>query len=237
MGRQSLDALRRTVTVDWKAAREQDSRQHLIAVARQGNAETVAQQSRRMGIPPSVEQYANAPGNPNIDAVKLPGPIVFIYDYRREIAEFTLGALYKASPVRSGLYLQSHMIWLNGRPVEYLPAQLDQSDEIMIANPVPYARRLEIGKTKSGRDFVLQVPNRIYEHVAKQIVLPRYRNVARVTFGYATLPDSYKVKGRLSSHYGTGKSAGARGGGVMRKRNQKPGEPIRAPAIFIEAFA
>jgi hypothetical protein len=100
------------------------------------------------------------------------------------------------------------------------------TDEIMIANPAPYARRLEIGKTEAGRDFLVSVPNRIYERVAKRKLIPRYRNVAKIAFGYVSLPKAYATKAGLGSHYKTG-------GGLLRKRRQKAGTPIRYPAIFI----
>ena len=40
------------------------------------------------------------------------------------------------------------------------------ASEYVFLNTVPYARKIEIGKTESGRDFVIQVPNRIYERTA-----------------------------------------------------------------------
>lgn len=236
MSRQSLEALRRVVTVDWPQANEREAKVFLVQRARADNEKTLAEQTARAGVRPDVMAYANTPGNTNIETVRLPGPIVHRYDYRREIVEVGLGALYKASPVQKGDYVQNHHVYVNGVRVESLPQKLAEDAEVMISNPVPYSRRIEIGKTKSGRDFVLQVPNRIYERVAKQVLARRYGNVARITFGYVDLPGAYTTLGRLSSHYGTGRKPGKRGGGVMRKRQQKPGTKVRAPAIFIEAL-
>jgi hypothetical protein len=55
--------------------------------------------------------------------------------------------------------------------------------EVVISNPVPYARKIEIGKTRSGRPFVIQVPPRIYERAAMAL-RSKYRNVASIRFTY-----------------------------------------------------
>src|SRR5436190_17637277 len=99
----------------------------------------------RSGPPPMWEAYANRPGNSNLESVILPGPIVYRYRYATEIAEVALTALQRLSPVRSGRYAKSHTIYVNGQPVARAPKTLTQ--EIVISNPVPYARKIEIGKT------------------------------------------------------------------------------------------
>lgn len=241
MSRQSLDALRNTLTVQWPRELDEEARRFLIKTATEGNARTLQEQAARAGFPPDHTVYVNRPGNQVVESVQLPGPIVYEYDYRREIALVALQELIVASPTRSGDYALSHTLYLNGQPVEDLPAQLAQTDEIMIANTVPYSRRLEVGKTKSGRDFVLQVEPRIYERVAKGILMPRFGNSARITYTFRELPDAYRAKARLSSHYQTTAFGGlgrrSRKGGKLhlRKRDQR-GEVVRAPVILITSF-
>jgi len=235
MSRASLAALRQTLTVTWPQGDEAAARELLVRVARESTARIVKEQAGRAGVQPAVETYANQVGNKALETVKLPGPIVSAFDYRREIAKVALEELRKASPVDSGAYRDSHMLYLNGGEIDQLPMILGPGDDIAITNPVPYARRIEVGKTKSGRAFVLKVEPNVYERTLKRIILPKYRNAANLTFGYLTLPSGHIVKGKLSSHYGTGKAPGPRGGGTMRKRRQRRGEPVRAPAIFIEA--
>lgn len=228
MSRQSLAALRRTVEVQWKGQSQEQARDLLVRTARAGHAETMQRQRARAGFAPDFDVYVNRPGNENLPAVKLPGPIVYRYRYLREIVEYALGELYRASPVQSGRYVQSHTVFVNGQPVEALPDPLPPSAEVMIANPVPYARRLEIGKTKAGRDFVLQVEPRIYERVAKGALRRRFGKNAEIEFTYVTLPGSIRAKGALASHYRTGE-------GRMRKRNQRK-DVVRTPAIIIRAI-
>ncbi|MEI9804104.1 MAG: hypothetical protein WDN48_06070 [Pseudolabrys sp.] len=83
-------------------------------------------------------------------------------------------------------------------------AEVDPGAEIPIAeqyifiNTVPYARRIEIGKTKSGRDFVVSVPNRIYERTA-QDAKARFNNIAKIQFNYLELEGSYRINGKMQS--------------------------------------
>jgi hypothetical protein len=226
-GSPALQAFRRTVTVDWKKGMEADAKALLIRTARQGHAEIM----RRQGNP-AFEVYANRPGNTNIESVVLPGPIVYKYSNIKSIVEVALDELRKASPVVSGDYVRSHMLFVNGVAVNVLPETVKPSDEIMIANPVPYARKIEIGKTKTGRDFVVQVPNRIYERVAKSALIPRYRNVAAITFGYVTLPDAYRYKKDNAAR----SWLAAKGRWYVSPKQRKDrvkGAVVQSPAIFI----
>ena len=235
MARRAIQALRRTVTVAWPSATERDAKARLIQVAREGHAKIMAD-ARSRGSEPEWDAYANEPGNPRLESVVLPGPIVYRYRYVRDVVIAALDELRRASPVQSGDYVRSHMVFVGGVPVEVVPQVLRSDQAIWISNPVPYARRLEIGKTKSGRSFVLQVPDRIYQRVVTQKLRPRYGNLARISFDYVTLPDSHVISGGLSSHYRTTEQRRSYLAPriVMRKRYQKPGDAVRAPAIVIE---
>lgn len=230
MASAALQAFRRTITVAWPKKGQEEAQKLLVRVAREGNAKIIAEQTARAGYPPEVEAYANTPGNRNLDSVKLPGPIVFRYRYHREILSAALEELRKASPVISGLYRDSHTVFVNGIPIAGVPASLKPGDEIFIANPVPYSRRLEVGLTESGRAFVLQVEPNIYGRVMRNVLIPRYRRVAKISLTYVTIPGAYIIKGRLPSHY-------IAKGGVRRRRRQQVGAPVRAPAILISLLA
>lgn len=227
--------IRRIVTVDWQRHQEAQAKALLIAVAREGHRRIMADQAAR-GSVPSFEAYANRPGRP-IEQVILPGPIVYLYRLElRRLVEFILDELRKASPVVSGDYVRGHTLFVNGVAQDHVPVDLSPSDELYIANPVPYARRIEVGRTKSGRSFVMQVPPRIYERVAKQLVISKFRDQAKITFGYVTLIDAVTVTGGLQKrtpYYGTGK-IGPRGGGRRVKRRQRVGSKVPSPAIFIK---
>jgi hypothetical protein len=230
MSSRALQAFRRTVTVTWRDEQKAGATAHLLKTARDGHAEIM----RRQGNP-QFEAYANRPGNTNLESVVLPGPIVYKYSNLREMVQFALDELRKASPPGSGEYVRMHMLFVNGVPVDVLPVDIKPSDEIMIANPVAYARKLEIGKTKSGRDFLVSVPNRIYERVVKNRLIPRYRNVAKITFGYATLPDAARyAKDNKRRHWLTNKARWYYQPGKAKDRLR--GMAIRSPCIIISAL-
>lgn len=225
----SLAAVRKMVTVQVPNDLRDRGKAFLISTAKNGIASILNEQTVAVGVRPAVEVYANSPGNSNLETVKLPGPIVALFDHRAAIVKDALTFLRMASPVQSGAYRNNHLILLNGTQVDMLPANLKRTDTITIVNPLPYARRLEIGKTESGRDFVLQVPNRIYERVAKSKLIPKYKNVASVIFGYQELSGAHVIQGKMASHY-VAKS------GKSRKRRSNKGQAVQAPAIFIKSL-
>jgi hypothetical protein len=231
----ALQALRHRVTVEWPKIADDEARKLLVRTAREGHERIMHEQTARAGFAPQWEAYANTPANTNLETVKLPGPIVYRYRYINEIVFEAVKALQDASPVDSGEYKNSHFVWVNREKVNLeRAADLNRGDELFIANTVPYSRRLEVGKTDSGRDFVIQVEPHIYERVA-EMLKAKYQNtnergVAAITFNYVTLPNAWVIKGRLGPKYRlpTGK---------FRKRRQQIGDRVRAPAIFIEPLS
>lgn len=90
------------------------------------------------------------------------------------------------SPFVSGGYRDGHTLYADGEPL--MPAadvsedsRLPEAREFSFTNTVPYARKIEFGKTQSGRDFVVQVPNRIYERLA-EAARERFRGAAEISF-------------------------------------------------------
>src|SRR5690242_19930195 len=124
---QALQAIRRVVTVDWPKNAEQRARSHLVAVAKAGHATIMAEQTARGGSPPEFDAYADTPGNRNLESVKA--VIVYRYRYLRELVAVALQELRAASPVVSGLYRDSHTLFINGLPVTGAPPNLRAGDE------------------------------------------------------------------------------------------------------------
>jgi len=223
----ALQALRRKVTIDWPQQIQTDGKALLLRAAREGHARIMREQTARAGVIPEFDAYANNPGNDNLDSVRLPGPIVYRYRYRREVMLAAKELLEKGSPVDSGAYKRSHARYDDRQPTSW-NAPMRPGVSILISNPVPYARRLEIGKTESGRNFLISKPNRLYERTAKQLQA-RYRNVAKITFGFVTLPGAHVIKGGLGASYSAG--------GRRRQRRQRKGSEAPSPAIFIEMIS
>lgn len=88
-----------------------------------------------------------------------------------EMLRWIASELMARSPVVSGTYRSAHTLFADGAEVGSAEdvaagAAIPDAAEYVFVNPEPYARKIEVGKTRAGRDFVLQVPNRIYERTA-----------------------------------------------------------------------
>jgi hypothetical protein len=211
-----IQLIRRIVTVEWPKEIESDSKALLIDTARNGHKRIMADAAAK-GLQPNWEAYANTPGNSNLETVRLPGPIVYNYRYLVDLIEFALDELRRQSPVDSGNYKRSHTVYVNDQPVgDTIPSTISAGDRIYIANPVPYARRLEIGRTRAGRAFLIQVPNRIYERVT-QMTQAEGKGRAKIKMGYVDL--------------GVGTLRRSSG----RRRHRQAGAAIKSPAIFFQA--
>jgi len=216
------------VTIEWSQRSEEQARQLLIRTARQGHVRIMREQTARSGSVPTYKAWANTPANTNIATVEAPGPIVYEYYYSAEIVKEALKMLRDMSPHESGEYKRSHGLWIDGLPVKP-DTPLRPEHEIFISNTVDYARRLEVGRTTSGRTFTIQKKfSHIYERATKRLNA-KYEDVAHIYFNYVELPKAWEIKGRLPPFYmlPTGKK---------RKRRQNVGEMVRAPAIFIELY-
>ncbi len=112
------------------------------------------------------------------------GLIVVDWDIVGDVLVWIGETLRERSPFRSGRYRDSHTLFADGVEVD-IGGQVPQASEYVFLNPVPYARKIEIGQTRSGRAFVIQVPNRIYERTAAD---------ARARFGnVASIKDTYRA--------------------------------------------
>lgn len=106
--------------------------------------------------------------------------IVYRFVDMQGVVTFALATLWEMSPVGSlhdehpGLYRDSHMVFIDGQVVKdvsgWRPGQ-----QINIANPVPYARKIEVGHMK------VNVPPHVYER-AQPVISERFGNVVAVRF-------------------------------------------------------
>lgn len=122
--------------------------------------------------------------------------------------------LVARSPRRSGDYIRGHKLYADGQEIDDA-SKAPNASEYVFANTVPYARKIEIGKTESGRSFVIQVEPRIYERVA-QDARSRFGNTASIKFAYRTISDAYSLR----------RSAG-------RGKARRAGAAVQSPAIIV----
>lgn len=183
----STKLIRRIVTIDWPDKAKADGKQLLLKTAYAGHDRIMAD-ARSRGFEPYWEAYANRPGNSNLESVVIPGPIVYSYRYLSDLIQFALDELRRQSPADSGKYKRSHTVYVNDVPIGgMVPKTIQPGDKIYIANPVPYARRLEIGRAQHGaRPFLISVPNRIYYRVT-EMTKTEAKGRAKIRGGYVDL--------------------------------------------------
>lgn len=146
--------------------------------------------------PLTFTRWVDGVQNAQEEAVKAGGVIVYEYNRYDLVAEWVLNTLRQRSPVKSGTYVLSHTLFLNGQEVPDLKTW-KRGDEITITNLVPYARKIEIG-TAHGKPIKLSVSPHIYERTAQE-ARRVYRDIAKIEFTYRGVDGGSFVKASLKS--------------------------------------
>lgn len=143
-----------------------------------------AQHARVLGaVPPKTVTVDGARGAKLESVNPDQGIIIAEWQLVGEVVQWIAETLKRRSPVQSGRYRSHHILYADG--VEVLASEdVKPAREYIFLNPVPYSRKIEIGKTKEGRPFVIQVENRIYDRTAKDAAA-RFGNIAKIRATYA----------------------------------------------------
>jgi hypothetical protein len=129
-------------------------------------------------IPPRTVTVDGSQGA-SLESVRpVGGSIIVEWEVVSDVLAWIGQSLRDRSPVVSGKYRDAHTLFADSVEVPF-GQQIPRADEYVFLNPLPYARKLEIGKTKSGRDFAIQVPNKIYERTANDAA-GRFGNLAKI---------------------------------------------------------
>jgi hypothetical protein len=172
----------------------EEVRKTLIATAKREHARIMTTDPKPERFTRSVDGVVGAAE----EKVKSGGVIRYHYQRLEQIIQFAMETLFDLSPVLSGEYRKSHMLFVNGVAAASLK-DWDGSGEVVITNPLPYARKIEIGK------MTMRVPgsDRVYQQAA-QVVKRRYGNQVTVTFTFRAILGGYSVN--QASAASTGKS-------------------------------
>jgi hypothetical protein len=161
-------------------ATEAETHKLIVAVAKREHAKVMETPPKPVSFDRRVDGHLNAPE----ESVKSNGVIVYSYQRLDVIVQYAMDVLFDKSPVLTGVYRNNHTLLINGAPARNL-AEYSPGDEITIANPVPYARKIEVGSmqmTVPGTDHVYQQ--------AAQLVKARYGNMARISFTFRSISHS-----------------------------------------------
>jgi hypothetical protein len=171
---------------------------------------------RAFGAVPPKKVTVNGREDDVLSSVTVPpdqGTIIAEYRLVEDVLTWIMKTLRERSPVISGDYRDGHRMFADD-----VEADVDNppiASRYSFFNLVPYARRIEVGKTESGRAFVIQVPNRIYERTARD-AQAKFGNVAKITTGFASTPAAYRLR----------RSVG-------RRKSRAAGAAVMSPAIYV----
>jgi hypothetical protein len=115
------------------------------------------------------------------------GVIEFEFEVLDDVLRWIHQALVDGSPVVSGDYEAGHIVLADGKPFD-IAGRIPPAQEYRFTNTVPYARKIEIGTTESGRAFVIQVRPRLYERVGNQAAA-RFGNRADISHGFMAVDE------------------------------------------------
>lgn len=148
---------------------------------------------RALGRVPEKEITVDGRAGAALERVKPNGGrIVAEWEIFTDVLVWIATELKKRSPHRSGEYIRGHTLFADG--VEVTPgANLPTAKEFTFLNQVPYARKIEIGVTKKGDPFVIQVEPRIYQNVAKD-AKARFGNSADIRFTFSQTTNAYRYR-------------------------------------------
>lgn len=127
------------------------------------------------------------------EAVEAPGPIVYVFSYWEPILAFSYAELAKASPRKSGRYIDSQVTMVGGQ-ILTPGAQIAADEEVVIVATQPYSRKIEVGHMK------MSVPDGVFQRVRRKIQ-SQFGLVVDVRFQMIHIPGGYTLKGRFRKGY------------------------------------
>jgi len=219
----------------WVNSLGPESAKQLAAVAHSTERDILAAQQARRGLTPGERKIVDGQEGKPFEQVRPDGTIFIGFDYRAEIVKACFEALKPRSPVVSGDYIKGHFCILDGKglgPLEVPTAeQLVSVKEIIVTNPMPYSRKLEVGKRRDGSPFVRQVDPHIFEFASVQ-VNREFGKVAAIYFNFVDLEGAYTLKFDQKARRFNGRVMINERGKIRKDR--KAGSAIRYPGIYIE---
>lgn len=223
-----MGAFRQQLMVAMDGIEDQVRARH-VAVAREILDEAVSARPVRPHVTQVIDGRIGAP----LDAVKVPGVILFRLGILQEITTYALGAAKKLSPRRSGRYAQSWFAMVDGKPYDGRPLPPDAT--VFVVNPVPYARKLHV-RSRSVKlthwGMKLGVTPGIVDRITNDI-RARYGDSVRAFVKFIDLPNAYILKGDPPRKFAakTRRSSAFRAGRSLIKTDRHRGQPITYPAI------
>lgn len=164
----------------------EETQRELVTLAKREHGRVMSSEPRPSRFVRTVDGVRGAPE----EKVRPDGTIVYVYPRLEEVVLAAMDLLFDLSPVLSGAYRMGHTLFVNGASAPSL-VDWDGESEIFIANPLPYARKIEVGR------MVMRVPgsDHIYEQAEFDLV-QRFGNQARIRFTFRGLAGGNVLAGK-----------------------------------------
>lgn len=140
------------------------------------------------------EVFVDGRSGAPLTSVRPSGVIVAEFDLVFDVVDWIGQQLLTHSPRRSGRYVQSHLLFVDGLEVA-LGTVVPDAQEYAFINSQPYARKIEAGLSS-------QAPDGVYQTVAS-VAAKRFGNIARVYFDYRDAGFRTTRKLRVNDNKGT----------------------------------
>lgn len=178
----------------------ENARLSLAAMARSEEARVIREQRARSGgIAPTLTRIVDGVRNGDYDRVKDRGVIILQWKYLREIATVAMRTLKARAPAVSGDYKRGLKLFVGDAEANLSAVGVPAgAQNLTIVATVPYSRRLEIGKSKDGGPFVVQVAPHIVGETAT-FLAKDYRGVANIRFIYEDVQGPAGTRSRSST--------------------------------------
>ena len=164
----------------------------LEATAKREKTRVVTEQTARAGIAPTTETIVDRVRGAPIEAAGPASTILIEFSYLREIAQWLIDWLAGKAGKLSGAYANSFKLLVNGAESP-ITAINHETREFVIINTKPYARRLEIGKTKTGRAFAIKQERFFVKSVIGH-GQARFGNMVRMRHTLLPIQGGYRLK-------------------------------------------
>jgi hypothetical protein len=219
-----IDPIAQTIKLIVANTISPDAQKQAVASFAQGAIDQADATNRRVlgRIPPRTVTVDGRQGAPLTDVKPDGGSIIVEYELITDVLVWIGDTLRARSPVQSGAYRDGWTLLADGTEVA-VNDDVPGADEYTFVNTVPYARKIEVGLTESGRAFVIQVPNRIAERTAKDAA-SKFGNIAKIANTFIALENAYTLKNDAVSRARPGR---------RRRVTSRAGSEITYPAITV----
>jgi hypothetical protein len=191
--RTRVDSIAGDISMLLGAASVSEQAKKVAEYARSEIAKIDTTNRRILGRIPPPTLTVDGSQNGSLEKVRPDGGLIVAqWDVVGEALAWISQTLRGRSPVVSGAYRDGHVLFADGVEIPF-GAQAPLASQYLFFNPVPYSRRIEIGKTESGRDFEIHVPNRIYERTAED-AQARFGSGLSIRFAEQSPPNILSAK-------------------------------------------